>query len=98
MGEAVQLPEWVFHLSYLLLTGSLVLAFIRMLRGPSLPDRIIALDLSAVILLCVAAVYAMQSEHPLFLDAAVVIAVILFIGTVAFARYIEKGIKEDPEA
>lgn len=90
----VDLPEWIFLLSYVVLAASLVLAFFRMMRGPSLPDRIIALDLSAVILLCVAAVYAMQSGQHLFLDAALVIAVILFIGTVAFARYIEKGIKE----
>ena len=70
-----------------------VLGFVRLLRGPSLPDRVVAFDTLATVGVGISAVYSMAHNQPVFLDVAVVLALISFVGTVAFARYIEKRLK-----
>jgi multicomponent Na+:H+ antiporter subunit F len=73
-----------------LLSVAIVLAFVRFVRGPSLPDRVVALDLIATLGMGVIAVYAIATDQPVFLDVAIVLALISFLGTVAFAYYIER--------
>lgn len=73
-----------------LLLGTIVLAFIRLMRGPSLPDRVVALDLLSLVGISVTGVYAIATEQALFLDVALVLALLSFLGTVAFAFYIER--------
>lgn len=90
-------PDWVFQVAYATLALGVLSAFIRLVRGPSLPDRIVALDLISAIVMCFAAVHAADTGQTHYLDAALAIAVIAFIGTIAFARFIEKP-KEDPES
>ena len=70
-----------------------VLGFVRLLRGPSLPDRVVAFDLLATVGVGISAVYSMAYDQPVFLDVAVILALISFVGTVAFARYIEERLK-----
>ncbi len=53
--------------------------------------RVVALDLMASLSVGFIAAYAVLTEQPLFLDVALVLALIAFLGTVAFAFYIEKG-------
>ncbi|NJN96393.1 MAG: cation:proton antiporter [Anaerolineales bacterium] len=77
----------------LLLLGALGLALIRLLRGPSLPDRVVALDLISAIGVSLVAAYAMAMDQPVFLDVTVVLALISFLGTVAFAYYLERRTK-----
>jgi multicomponent Na+:H+ antiporter subunit F len=78
-------------ISLVILALSLVLAFVRLLRGPDMADRVVALDLMSTIGVCIAAVYAIRHEATVLLDIAIVLALIAFIGTVAFARYLERG-------
>lgn len=85
---AAWLVSWVCSAALILLGAALVLAFIRLLRGPSLPDRVIALDLMAVLVMGVTAVHTLRSGQTVYLDAAIVLGLISFLGTVAFARYI----------
>jgi multicomponent Na+:H+ antiporter subunit F len=73
-----------------MLSIALLLAFARLARGPSLPDRVIALDLIAILAAAMTAVYAVMTGESVFLDVAIVVALISFLGTVAFARYLEK--------
>ncbi len=74
-----------------MLSLALLLAFVRLVRGPSLPDRVVALELIATLAVGVIAVYDIATEQPVFLDVAIVVALIGFLGAVAFARYVEKG-------
>jgi multicomponent Na+:H+ antiporter subunit F len=67
-----------------------VLTFIRLMRGPSLPDRVISLDLIGILIVCVLVLVAGDSGQQAFLDVAMVIALISFVGTVAYARYLER--------
>ena len=73
-----------------MLSVALLLAFIRLARGPSLPDRVVALDLMTILAAGTTAVYAIAAGQPVFLDVALVLALISFLGTVAFARYLER--------
>jgi multicomponent Na+:H+ antiporter subunit F len=74
-----------------MLIAAIILAFFRLARGPSLPDRAVALDLISTIVIGLIGVYAVSTNEPLFLDLAVVLALIAFLATVAFARFIAKG-------
>lgn len=80
---------------YLMLSAALVFAFIRLARGPSLPDRVVALDLIAVISVGIIAAYAIDVDQRVFLDAALVVALIGFLGTVSFARYVERRARDE---
>lgn len=75
-----------------LLLLSVFLAGIRLLRGPELSDRVVALDLMATLSIGIIAVYALIFENRLLLDVAAVIALISFMGTIAFAQYILRKI------
>lgn len=74
-----------------------LLAFLRMIRDPNRPhrimalDRVLALDLMTTLSIGFMTLYAIETGKPLFLDVAMVLALIAFLGTVAFARYLEKG-------
>jgi len=74
----------------IILSISLILAFIRLVRGPSLPDRVIALDLATTMAIGIIAVFAMQNNQAVFLDVALILALLSFLSTVAFAYYIER--------
>lgn len=75
-----------------LLSAAMILAFVRVLRGPSLPDRVVALDLLATVGVGIIAAYAVVTNQAVFLDVAVVLALLAFLGTVAFAYYIERRV------
>lgn len=73
-----------------LLSIVLLLTFVRLVRGPSLPDRVVALDLMSLLAIGFIAAYAIATDQPVFLDIASILALISFLGTVAFAYYLEK--------
>ncbi|MGA7954288.1 MAG: cation:proton antiporter [Gloeobacterales cyanobacterium] len=75
-----------------LLAVAVLLAFVRLVKGPSLPDRVVALDLLAILGMGLAGVYAIAMNQPVFLDVAIILALISFLGTVAFAYYMERSI------
>jgi multicomponent Na+:H+ antiporter subunit F len=74
-----------------MLAIAFVLAFIRLVRGPSLPDRVVALDLMMMLGIGVIAAIDVLTNEPVFLDVASAAALITFLGTVALARYVERG-------
>ena len=73
-----------------ILSLALILAFVRVARGPTLPDRVVALDLSGTLVVGVIAAYGVLATQPVFLDVAIALALVAFLGTVAFARYLER--------
>lgn len=73
-----------------MLLVALFLAFLRLARGPSLPDRVVALDMISILTVSIVATYDITANEPAFLDAAIVLALISFLGTVAFAYYVER--------
>ncbi len=75
----------------MILGVSLVLTLARLIVGPTLPDRVVALDLIGIITAGIIAVLAIDYDDPVYLIVSVVLALIAFIGTIAFAFYIAKG-------
>ena len=73
-----------------LLAVAAALTFIRLAKGPTLPDRVIAIDLIGVLLVGLLVVMAGEMAQQALLDVAMVVALISFVGTVAYARYIER--------
>jgi multicomponent Na+:H+ antiporter subunit F len=91
MNPAGLLPEFsITNLVFGVIVLAMLLAFIRLARGPSLPDRVVALDLITVQIAAMMAVDTIATGQSVFLDAAIVLALISFLGTVAFARYLER--------
>lgn len=72
------------------LSIAILLAFVRLILGPNIPDRLVALDLLAIMGVGMAALYAVAFDQPVYLDVAIVLALVAFLGTVTFARYVEK--------
>jgi multicomponent Na+:H+ antiporter subunit F len=73
-----------------LLLTAFILAFIRLIKGPTLPDRIVALDLITILIVGFITTHAIRTNTSVYLDVAIAIALISFIGTIAFARYLER--------
>ncbi|MBK5944341.1 MAG: pH regulation protein F [Halorhodospira halophila] len=78
-------------LVFAMLSASLVLAFVRLAKGPMLPNRVVALELIASILVGFIGVYAIHTGVDHFIDVAIVLALLAFMAAVGFARYLEKG-------
>lgn len=74
-----------------LLGLTFALTLVRLVRGPSVPDRVVALDLLATVSIAIVAIYGMLTRQAAFLDVAIVLALLSFLGTIAFARYVERG-------
>ncbi|WP_437922261.1 monovalent cation/H+ antiporter complex subunit F [Sphingobacterium sp. LRF_L2] len=73
-----------------ILAISVMLVFIRLFKGPTVVDRVISLDLIITIGIGIITVYSIRSNQQIFLDVAIILALIAFLGTIAFAYYIEK--------
>lgn len=71
-----------------LLTAA-VLVFVRLVWGPTVSDRVVALDTLSFLAVGLIAVHAAETGSAAFLDGAVLLALIAFLGTVAWARYVE---------
>lgn len=76
-----------------ILTLSVLLSFIRLYKGPDIADRVIALDLIVTIGIGLITAYSIRSNEAMFLDVALIFALVAFLGTIAFSFYLDKGKK-----
>jgi multicomponent Na+:H+ antiporter subunit F len=74
-----------------MLAAGACLTFVRLLKGPTLPDRVVAIDLIGVLMVSILVVTAAATAQQAFLDVGMVVALISFVGTVAYSRYIERS-------
>lgn len=91
----MNLYDYLYYIILPLLSISLVLVFVRFVKGPSIVDRVIALDLIVTIGIGIISIYSIIYDQPNFLDIALILALIAFLGTVAFTYYLEKRDKND---
>ncbi len=82
----------MFEAVVVVLLLSMFLILIRFLRGPTLSDRVVAFDALSVVSVSFLVILALYFDRSVYLDVALVFAVIGFLGTTIFGRYIEKGI------
>lgn len=76
------------NISFGILTLAFILTIIRILTGPTLPDRVLALDMLVSVGIAYIAVVAIKTGFSLYLDIAISLGLVGFLSTVAFARYI----------
>lgn len=76
------------------LSLSMVLIFIRVIKGPRLMDRVVALDLLVIVGIGFISAYAVLFETSIIIDVSLILALIAFLSTVAFTYYYEKGGEE----
>ncbi|MCL6261090.1 cation:proton antiporter [Aquiflexum sp. TKW24L] len=86
----MSLHDYFNYIIIPILGFSVILIFIRFLKGPSLSDRVIALDMLILISICIIAVYSIQTSQSTFLDIAMLFALIAFLSTAAYAFYLEQ--------
>ncbi len=72
------------------LVVSIIVALIRLILGPSLPDRVVALDLISTLVIGIVAVDIVLSGQVVLLSVVMVLALVSFLGTIAFAHYLER--------
>lgn len=85
---AVNAWNIIIYFSLLLVMGSILLCFIRMLIGPTLSDRVVALDFTANLLISFIAIFSVIVSHAVYIDVIIALALIVFLTTVAFANLI----------
>ncbi|GAL34022.1 Na(+) H(+) antiporter subunit F [Vibrio maritimus] len=86
------------NFAYVGMLFSLVLVFIRLIKGPTLADRVVALDLIAFITVGFIAVHTLDSGQKSLLDVAITLGLVAFLGTIAFAGFIAKQNQQQNEA
>jgi multisubunit Na+/H+ antiporter MnhF subunit len=84
-------PNALEVLAAVLLGAALLIALLRLVLGPSAPDRVVAADTLTVITTIAIVGLALLFSNPLYLDVALVFGVLAFVGVVAIARAIEGG-------
>lgn len=87
--------DYLYYIILPLLAVAILLMFIRFIKGPSLSDRVVSLDLLLTTGIGVIAVYSVYTDQATFLDIAMIMALIAFLGTVAYSFYLEKREKND---
>ena len=83
--------EFSTQFALVTLTLALLVAVVRLVKGPTLPDRVVAMDLIGVLAVGLIVVLAASTGVRATLDAAIVIALIAFVATVAYGTYVERG-------
>lgn len=83
--------ELSLKIGFVLISVALILSFYRLIIGPSQPDRILALDtlyINSIAILVLSGIYL---DSSVYFEAALLIAVMGFVGTVALSKYLLRG-------
>lgn len=80
-------------ISAVFILGGATMSFIRMIKGPTLANRVVALDYLTALSISVIALFALYFNYPDFLDIAIVLALLSFLAVIAFARFIEHRLR-----
>lgn len=91
IGAVTGVPDEVIWVSLLVLAASMLITFVRLVRGPTLMDRVVALELTASLVAGMIAVFAIATDDDALIDVAIALALVAFLAAVAFARYAERA-------
>lgn len=87
--------EIIYTISMVIISISFGLILVRLFKGPTLPDRIVALDMITTGAIGFIAVYAIATNSTMILDVGLIVGLISFLGTVAFAMFLERRQKNE---
>lgn len=90
MTLELSIIELAAGLVFGMISLSMILTFIRLILGPTAPDRVLSLDLIASLTIGISIALMIISKQTVYLDIAVFIALIVFIGTVAISKFLKR--------
>lgn len=96
--SGIDFLDLALEISFIMVMASIVIALVRLAIGPSLPDRVVALDMMTVLIVAFCGLFAIFSGVAAFLDVAVIVALIGFLATVALARFAERRSMREGES
>lgn len=79
-------------LALILLSISILASLYRVFKGPSIPDRVIAMDSIGINIIGVVAILSIILNTLAFLEIILLIGILAFIGTIAFSKFLERGV------
>lgn len=82
----------ILFTSLILFGISIAITFVRVIIGPSFPDRVIAMDVIGVNLISAIAILALIYDTFTFFDVILVLGILAFISTIAYSRFLERGV------
>ena len=86
------MAEIIHQIAGAIALAAILLAFVRMLKGPTAADRVVALDVMTIIAISLIIFLASIFKRVIYVDIAMVYGLISFVGVVAIARYMERGL------
>ncbi len=86
------MAESIVQVAAVLILGAILLAITRLVLGPTLIDRIVAIDMLTVISISLIVLYAHVSGRFVYIDVALVYGLLSFLAVLAIARFLEKGL------
>lgn len=84
--------EKILLVALALFAISIAIALFRIVKGPSMPDRAVALDMIGVNLISMIAVISIVLKTKAFLEAILILGILAFISTIAISKYVERGV------
>lgn len=84
--------EKILLVSLALFAFSIAIALFRIIKGPSMPDRAVALDMIGVNLISMIALISIVLKTKAFLEAILILGILAFISTIAISKYVERGV------
>jgi multicomponent Na+:H+ antiporter subunit F len=91
MAAETGLAAAVIDAALILVAALCLLCSYRVVRGPTVPDRVVALDTIATNVVAIAALFALKTDRGLFVTVSLVLAIIAFLSTVTVAKYVTEG-------
>lgn len=85
------LIDWALNFAFVAIGLSLLLCLVRLLRGPEACDRVLALDTMYINVAALVILFGLRFGTTLFFEAALLIALLGFVSTVALSRYLSRG-------
>lgn len=83
--------NFVLPVAFVMIVLALILNMYRLIWGPSVPDRILALDTSYINAIALLILFGLHLQNTLYFEAALLIALMGFVGTVALSKYLLRG-------
>ena len=83
--------HFILQLALVFIATSMLILIYRVIKGPSIPDRVVALDAIGMNLICMIAILSILLDTSMFLEVILLISILSFTGTVAFSKFLEKG-------
>ncbi|SHJ97529.1 Na(+)/H(+) antiporter subunit F1 [Desulforamulus aeronauticus] len=83
--------ERILLIALFFLTVSILVGLYRVIKGPSLPDRVVALDTIGINIIAGVAIFSILLNTHAFFDIILLIGILSFIGTISFSKFIERG-------